>query len=286
MGRTGQAAAGGQTLSAPCIRWLQSPEAAPRPWGSWRQGASSLGNAAGTALPCWAGHGRSPGAAGWGCPGSTCSRTLLLQALGWTGTAQGHLWGSASTLHGILEECVSLLTAFWSTVLPVSPAQHQGKVSRGWGPAGHGGRCSLLITLPCPRSRCSRVRLQRCGRSSPRGRMLCRARPGGCAAQPSSRTAWSSSSSASVRGLVAQPSWPGPHVPEVVPSTGTSLTPSLSPAVTRTHSVLRKARTNLEVSVPCWPVWDGGGCPAPDALGMDTFSLSVLSQHVRVPRAH
>uniref|UniRef100_A0A672TV53 Uncharacterized protein n=1 Tax=Strigops habroptila TaxID=2489341 RepID=A0A672TV53_STRHB len=47
------------------------------------------------------------------------------EALGWTGT--GHLWGSASTLHGILEQCVSLLTAFWSTVLPVSPAQHQGK---------------------------------------------------------------------------------------------------------------------------------------------------------------
>ncbi|RMC08308.1 hypothetical protein DUI87_14549 [Hirundo rustica rustica] len=49
------------------------------------------------------------------------------EALGWTGTGQGHLWGSASTLHGILEECVSLLAAFWSTVLPVSPAQHQGK---------------------------------------------------------------------------------------------------------------------------------------------------------------
>ncbi|XP_032923213.1 myomegalin-like isoform X4 [Catharus ustulatus] len=49
------------------------------------------------------------------------------EALGWTGTGQGHLWGSASTLHGILEECMSLLTAFWSTVLPVSPAQHQGK---------------------------------------------------------------------------------------------------------------------------------------------------------------
>ncbi|XP_077038035.1 myomegalin isoform X12 [Agelaius phoeniceus] len=49
------------------------------------------------------------------------------EALGWTGTGQGHLWGSASTLHGILEECVSLLAAFWSTLLPVSPAQHQGK---------------------------------------------------------------------------------------------------------------------------------------------------------------
>ncbi|XP_056354067.1 myomegalin isoform X3 [Oenanthe melanoleuca] len=49
------------------------------------------------------------------------------EALGWTGTGQGHLWGSASTLHAILEECVALLAAFWSTVLPVSPAQHQGK---------------------------------------------------------------------------------------------------------------------------------------------------------------
>uniref|UniRef100_A0A8C9F1B2 Phosphodiesterase 4D interacting protein n=1 Tax=Pavo cristatus TaxID=9049 RepID=A0A8C9F1B2_PAVCR len=39
----------------------------------------------------------------------------------------GHLWGSASTLHRILEECASLLTTFWSTVLPIGPAQHQGK---------------------------------------------------------------------------------------------------------------------------------------------------------------
>ncbi|KAM6078568.1 LOW QUALITY PROTEIN: myomegalin-like [Theristicus caerulescens] len=47
------------------------------------------------------------------------------EALGWAGA--GHLWGSASTLHRVLEECASLLTAFWSTTLPVSPAQHQGK---------------------------------------------------------------------------------------------------------------------------------------------------------------
>ncbi|XP_064575387.1 myomegalin isoform X3 [Zonotrichia leucophrys gambelii] len=87
--------------------------------GSWRQGASRPGNAA---QLCRA---ERPAAAGWGCPGSSCSRTLLPQ--GWTGTGQGHLWGSASTLHGILEECVSLLAAFWSTVLPVSAAQHQGK---------------------------------------------------------------------------------------------------------------------------------------------------------------
>lgn len=62
---------------------------------------------------------------GCGCPSSTCSRTPLLQALGCTGA--GHLWGSASTLHRVLEECASLLAAFWSTPLPGSPAQHQGK---------------------------------------------------------------------------------------------------------------------------------------------------------------
>ncbi|XP_074762928.1 myomegalin isoform X4 [Athene noctua] len=47
------------------------------------------------------------------------------EALGWAGA--GHLWGSASTLHRVLEECASFLAAFWSTVLPVGPAQHQGK---------------------------------------------------------------------------------------------------------------------------------------------------------------
>ncbi|NWU51719.1 MYOME protein, partial [Dromas ardeola] len=115
------------------------------------------------------------------------------EALGWTGA--GHLWGSASTLHRVLEECASLLAAFWSTVLPVSPAQHQGKV--GWGLAGRWGwmlgssRSSSCSSRP--RSRRYRARSRRCGPSSPRGRMLCRARPSGCAAQPSSRTAWSSS---------------------------------------------------------------------------------------------
>ncbi|NXA97420.1 MYOME protein, partial [Melanocharis versteri] len=128
--------------------------------------------------------------------GLPSSPLLGKEALGWTGTGQGHLWGSASTLHGILEECVSLLTAFWSTVLPVSPAQHQGKVSRGRGLAGHWGQVLSAHHTPRPRSRCCRVRSQRCGPGSPRGRMLCRARPGGCAARPSSRTAWSSSSSA------------------------------------------------------------------------------------------
>ncbi|XP_064371781.1 myomegalin-like [Dromaius novaehollandiae] len=39
----------------------------------------------------------------------------------------GHLWGSASTLHRTLEECASLLAAFWRTVLPAAPAQHQDK---------------------------------------------------------------------------------------------------------------------------------------------------------------
>ncbi|XP_069718516.1 myomegalin isoform X1 [Phaenicophaeus curvirostris] len=47
------------------------------------------------------------------------------EALGWTHT--GQLWGSASTLHRVLEECASLLAAFWITVLPVSPAKNQGK---------------------------------------------------------------------------------------------------------------------------------------------------------------
>ncbi|KAF1611335.1 Myomegalin, partial [Eudyptes chrysolophus] len=110
---------------------------------------------------------------------------------GWAGT--GHLWGSTSTLHHILEECVSLLAAFWSTVLPVGPAQHQGKVS-----IGLAGRWGWMLACcssrsSCPRSRHYRVRSRRCGPSSPRGRMLCRAQPSGCAAQPSSRTAWSSS---------------------------------------------------------------------------------------------
>ncbi|NXK36875.1 MYOME protein, partial [Piprites chloris] len=121
------------------------------------------------------------------------------EALGWAGTGQGHLWGSASTLHGILEECVFLLTAFWSAVLPVNLTHHQGKVSRGWGLAGWWGWVLTTHHTPlhAPRSRCYRARLQRCGPGSPRGRMPCRARPSGCAAQHSSRTAWSTSSSAS-----------------------------------------------------------------------------------------
>ncbi|KAM6415099.1 myomegalin isoform 1-T1 [Rhynochetos jubatus] len=49
----------------------------------------------------------------------------LLGKEGWAGA--GHLWGSASTLHRILEECASLLAAFWSTVLPAGTAQHRGK---------------------------------------------------------------------------------------------------------------------------------------------------------------
>ncbi|NXX17199.1 MYOME protein, partial [Podargus strigoides] len=115
------------------------------------------------------------------------------EALGWAGA--GHLWGSASTLHHVLEECASLLPAFWSTMLPVSSAQHQGKVSPRPGLAGRWG-----WTLACrssrlshPRSRHYRARSRICGPSSPRGRMLCRAQPSGCAAQPGSRTAWSSS---------------------------------------------------------------------------------------------
>ncbi|NXD65996.1 MYOME protein, partial [Eolophus roseicapillus] len=118
------------------------------------------------------------------------------EALRWTGT--GHLWGSASTLHGILEQCMSLLTAFWSTVLPISPAQHQGKVSTGVGAGrvvGLDTHCSSCLC--CLRSRRYRVRSQHCRHSFLKGRTPCRARLSGCAAQHSSRTAWSSSSSAS-----------------------------------------------------------------------------------------
>ncbi|XP_049665351.1 myomegalin isoform X1 [Accipiter gentilis] len=118
-------------------RWGPDPlqtthKAAPEPnigpeacrAGKWPV-AFCPGTDAGTALLCRAGHGESLSAAGCSCPGSTCSCTLLPQALGWMGA--GHLWGSASTLHRVLEECASLLTAFWSAVLPVGPAQHQGK---------------------------------------------------------------------------------------------------------------------------------------------------------------
>ncbi|XP_054020904.1 myomegalin [Dryobates pubescens] len=127
--KCGQDRAGGSWGPSP--PWTV-PKAAPEPSASLeacragkQQGASGLGTVAGSALPCWAGHGQCPGAAGCGCPGSTCSRTLLPQALGWVGTR--HLWGSTSTLHRILEECTSLLAAFWSTMLPINPAQHQGK---------------------------------------------------------------------------------------------------------------------------------------------------------------
>ncbi|XP_075278524.1 myomegalin isoform X2 [Opisthocomus hoazin] len=47
------------------------------------------------------------------------------EVLGWAGA--GHLWGSASALHLILEECVSLLDAFCGTALPGSPAPHRDK---------------------------------------------------------------------------------------------------------------------------------------------------------------
>ncbi|NXK51557.1 MYOME protein, partial [Chauna torquata] len=110
-------------------------------------------------------------------------------------TGAGHLWGSASTLHRILEQCASLLTTFWSTVLPVSPAQHQGKVSTMLGAGGAAGLDARHSQhLSHPRSRRYRARLRRCVPSLPRGRMLCRARLSGSAAWPGSRTAWSNSS--------------------------------------------------------------------------------------------
>ncbi|NXG69184.1 MYOME protein, partial [Baryphthengus martii] len=135
------------------------------------------------------------------CPALGLSNCPLLgkEAVGWR--SAGHLWGSASTLHRVLEECASLLTAFWSTVLPASPAQHQSKDPLGLlGPKGTSlarGELVNRVTPSHPRSRSCRVRSRCCAPSSPRGRTLCRARPSGCAAQPSSRTAWSASSSAS-----------------------------------------------------------------------------------------
>ncbi|NXU80316.1 MYOME protein, partial [Oreotrochilus melanogaster] len=108
------------------------------------------------------------------------------ETLGWAGA--GHLWGSASALHRILEQCASLLTAFWGTVLPASPAKHQGKVRTWQGRAvGRMSACPLSPCLSGPRSRRCGGRSRRCELSSRRGRMLCRAQPG-------SRTAWSSSS--------------------------------------------------------------------------------------------
>ncbi|XP_065505111.1 putative neuroblastoma breakpoint family member 8 isoform X2 [Caloenas nicobarica] len=102
------------------------PTSSPEPFraGTW-QGVPTPRAVPSTALLCWAGHGGSLVAAGCGCPSGTCSRTPLSQALGCAGT--GHLWGSASALHRVLEECASLLAAFWSTPLPGSPAQHRGK---------------------------------------------------------------------------------------------------------------------------------------------------------------
>lgn len=157
----------------------------------WR--GSSPGAVASTALLCWAGDSSSLGAAGCRCPSSTHSCTLLPQVPGCTGA--GHLWGSASTLHRVLEECASLLTTFWSTVLPVSPAQHQGKVSTVLGAGGAIGldACHSRHSSR-PRSRLYRVRSRRCVPSSLRRRMPCRARLSNSAAWPGSRTAWSSSS--------------------------------------------------------------------------------------------
>ncbi|NWZ22082.1 MYOME protein, partial [Asarcornis scutulata] len=124
----------------------------------------------------------------------TCATHPGKEVPGYAGA--GQLWGSASTLQRVLEECASLLTTFWSTVLPVSPAQHQGKVSTALGARmGPGVRRSRPPSRP--RSRLCRVRSRRCVPSSVRRTMPCRARPSGSAAWPGSRTAWSSSSSAS-----------------------------------------------------------------------------------------
>ncbi|XP_071607334.1 myomegalin isoform X3 [Heliangelus exortis] len=124
--KCGQDRAGGSQGSDPAPWTVPkvSPELSISP-GPRRAGEQQVEAAARAALQCGAGQGESLGAAGCGCPGSTRSCTLLPQTLGWAGA--GHLWGSASALHRILEQCASLLTAFWGTVLPASPAKHQGK---------------------------------------------------------------------------------------------------------------------------------------------------------------
>lgn len=271
--KRGQDGAGArrEALSAP---WINRAAGSQARWhcGAFRAGSLQHGvpvagtsvleaywrgsNPRGCSLLCWAGDGSSLGAAGWGCPSSSHSCTLFPQVPGYAGA--GQLWGSASTLHRVLEECASLLTTFWSTVLPVSPAQHQGKVSTVLGARmGLGARRSRPSSRP--RSRLCRVRSRRCVPSSVRRTMPCRARPSGSAAWPGSRTAWSSSSSASVGGtaklapflLYGAALWHG-DLTDPVP---------FSLAVTRTHGVLRKARTNLEVSLP-WPPGQSG-VPSP-----------------------
>ena len=236
MGWMGLAVAGGQTLCGPCIKQLLSPSSAPRlaRGGKW-QVASSLGAVAGAALPCWAGHGESPGAVGCRCPGSTRSRTLLPQALGWAGA--GHLWGSASTLHRVLEECASFLAAFWSTVLPVSPAQHPGKVSTRLGAgrvvrAGH----SPLIVLVSSQEQALQGEI-----AALRAQLSEREDALQSTAERLRSTAQLKDSMEQF--IVSQCTWPGwcpaagwhgqaglvPMCPGWIHSTGTSPTPSLSP---------------------------------------------------------
>uniref|UniRef100_A0A8C4UWZ7 Phosphodiesterase 4D interacting protein n=1 Tax=Falco tinnunculus TaxID=100819 RepID=A0A8C4UWZ7_FALTI len=167
------------------------------------------------------------------------------EVLGWSG--MGHLCSSASTLHSILEECTSLLTAFWSTVLPVSPAQHQDKEQ-----ALQGEIATLQARLAEREDALQSMAHQLQSTAQLKDKME--------------------------QFIVTHCTWPGWHpaagwhrqaglVPMRVGrlhSTGTSPTPSLSLTVTRTHNMLRKARTNLEVSSP-WhsAAHDRGRCPSP-----------------------
>uniref|UniRef100_A0A8C3D0N2 Phosphodiesterase 4D interacting protein n=1 Tax=Cairina moschata TaxID=8855 RepID=A0A8C3D0N2_CAIMO len=119
-------------------------------------------------------------------------------------TGAGQLWGSASTLHRVLEECASLLTTFWSTVLPVSPAQHQGKEQ-----ALQGEIAALRAQL--------REKDDALQRTAERLRSMARLKD--------------------------------------------SMEQFIVSQLTRTHGVLRKARTNLEVSLPRQP--GRSGVPSP-----------------------
>lgn len=258
-------------------RWGPDPlqtthKAAPEPnigpeacrAGKWPV-AFCPGTDAGTALLCRAGHGESLSAAGCSCPGSTCSCTLLPQALGWMGA--GHLWGSASTLHRVLEECASLLTAFWSAVLPVGPAQHQGKVSMGLGASGAVGLgCLLLIRLVSSQEQVlqGEIAALRAQLSEREDALQSTAERLRSTTQLKDSMEQFIVSQRTWPGWCPAAGWPGPPVSGVAPRHRDHTEPiSLPFTVTRTHNVLRKARTNLEVSLSWQPVWDRGGCPCP-----------------------
>ncbi|XP_053928854.1 myomegalin isoform X2 [Cuculus canorus] len=165
----GQDRAGDSRGTAPALRTMckASSESAtslePCRAGVW-QSASRPRTVAGTALSCEAGHGGSPDA---GAPAAPAPAPLSCRSWG------GRAWGTS------------------------------GEVPATCTTSSRSARLSLLLSgaLCCPsalpktraRSRHCRARSQHCGPSSLRGRMLCRAQPSSCAAQPGSRTAWSTS---------------------------------------------------------------------------------------------